>query len=291
MMAESKNPFSMRIFIPSGDPGGLKVVEKTNWTGVGVVFPRPLLSEVRKRSELDHAGVYILWGPGGSADIPHAYVGEGDPVLPRIEKHAREKDFWMQGAVFISKDENLNKAFVQHIEARLISLAPSAKRCELDNSNAPQPPSLSEADVDDAEAFLGDMLMCLPLFGIHFFEPTTLHRAASPELYLQRKKVQARGVETPQGFVMRAGSTVVGENKETPSIPLGAKALRRKLIEIGVLEPVRAGFRFTQDYTFSSPSAASQVVLGASGRGLREWKDATGTTLKKLREKSEGAGS
>ena len=27
-------PFSIRIFLPGGDPDGLRVVEKSNWTGV-----------------------------------------------------------------------------------------------------------------------------------------------------------------------------------------------------------------------------------------------------------------
>ncbi|MDA8064550.1 MAG: GIY-YIG nuclease family protein [Thermaerobacter sp.] len=289
MMGESKNPFSMRIFIPSGDPGGLKVVEKTNWTGVGVVFPRPLLSEVRKRSELDRAGVYILWGPGGSPDIPRAYVGEGDPVLPRLEEHARKKDFWTNGAIFTSKDRNINKAHVQHLEARLISLASKAKRCEMDNANSPQLPNLSEADYADVEAFLKDMLLCLPLFGINFFEPPSGECPGVPELYLRRKNIEARGVETPQGFVVSAGSTIAG--KAVPSTHSRTVALREELIKMGVLEPTDGGYKFTQDYPFSSPSAASDVVLGRSSNGLVEWKDATGTTLKELREKPEGAGS
>lgn len=291
MIPASERGFSVRIHIPSGVPDGLRVIEKSNWSGKGVVFPRALLPEARKRPELRRAGVYVLWGPSSSETLPRTYVGEGDPVLPRLDEHTKNKDFWTHGAVFTSKDENLNKAYVQHIEARLISLATRAKRCELDNANVPQLPSLSEADRDDAESFLVDMLLCLPLLGVHSFEQSSTGIPSAPEFHLRGKGIEARGSETPQGFIIRAGSTIVGLDNEATSIPRSAAGLRRKLVEIGVLERIDAGFKLTQDYVFSSPSAASDVVLGASSSGLQEWKDAKHRTLKEVREKIEGGAS
>ena len=85
--------FSVRIFIPSGEPEGLRIVEKSNWTGQGLVFPRSLYAEVRKRQELSRTGVYILWGPGESEQLPRVYVGESDALLPRLDSHAKKKDF------------------------------------------------------------------------------------------------------------------------------------------------------------------------------------------------------
>ena len=143
--------FSVRIFIPSGEPEALRIVEKSNWIGQGLVFPRALFAEARKRSELKRTGVYVLWGQGESGQLPRVYVGEGDPVLPRLDQHAKQKDFWTHAAVFTSKDQNLNKAHIQYLEARLVMLAAEAKRAELDNANVPQLPAMSEADVADAE--------------------------------------------------------------------------------------------------------------------------------------------
>jgi len=48
-------------------------------------------------------------------------------------------------------------------------------------------------------------------------------------------------------------------------------------------------YRFTQDYSFSSPSTAAAVVLGRSANGRIEWKDAQGRTLKELQEAEAGA--
>ena len=60
--------------------------------------------------------------------------------------------------------------------------------------------------------------------------------------------------------------------------------MRADLRRSGVLIEQGAALRFTQDYTFKSPSLASSIVLGRSSNGRTEWKDATGRTLKELQE-------
>ena len=57
-------PFSLRIFVADGDPDGLRIVDKSNWIGKALVFPRALLPQVKARSELAQTGVYPgLWVP------------------------------------------------------------------------------------------------------------------------------------------------------------------------------------------------------------------------------------
>jgi hypothetical protein len=63
--------FSLRIFVADGDPDGLRIVERSNWIGKALVFPRALLPQVKKRDELGQTGVYLLLGPRDD--------GEGDP--------------------------------------------------------------------------------------------------------------------------------------------------------------------------------------------------------------------
>ena len=40
-------PYSIRIFLPGGDPDGLRTIEKSNWSGAGIVIPRALMGEAR----------------------------------------------------------------------------------------------------------------------------------------------------------------------------------------------------------------------------------------------------
>lgn len=278
--------FSVRIFIPSGEPEALRIVEKSNWTGQGLVFPRAQWADARQRPELKRTGVYILWGPGESSQLPRAYVGEGDMVLPRLEQHASKKDFWTHAAVFTSKDQNLSKAHVQYLEARLVTLAHEAKRAELDNGNVPQPPALSEADVADAEGFLRDLLLCLPVVGVGLFENAKAGSAEAHDLFLKAKNIEARGVDSSDGFIVRAGSRAVAE--VVPSCYAYIIELRRALLKQQVFVLEGATWKLTQDYTFNSPSTADGVLLGRSTNGRTEWKDAKGRTLQELQEAEAG---
>jgi hypothetical protein len=254
--------FSVRVFLPDGDPDGLKVVEKSNWTGRGLVVPRSIFPEGRSRDELQHTGVYILVGPSESAALPKTYIGEGDPVLPRLDQHAKQKDFWTHAIAFTSKDANLNKAHVQRLEARLVELANRAKRCILDNGNVPQPPSLSEADTADVEGFLDDLLLCLPILGIGFFEPAPERESRSLRLNLKAKGVEAHGYESPKGFVVQAGSQAVKDDKMTPSIHGYLKDLRADLVRQEVFADKGDWYQLAQDYTFASPKELQEAQNG-----------------------------
>ena len=281
-------PFSLRIFVADGDPDGLRIVDKSNWIGKALVFPRALLPQVKARPELAQTGVYLLLGPRQDGDGDMLYVGEGDPIRPRLERHYAEKDFWTRAIGFTTGSAGqLNKAHVQFLESRLIALARAAKRMPLDNANQPAEPRLSEADRADMEVFLGHMLGMLPVLGVHAFEqaPSAPAAKASPVLTCKGKGVQATGYEASQGFVVRAGSQAVLDT--VPSMALhvrGMYDLRQELIGNGVLG-LRGGlYQFTQDYSFSSPSTAAAVVLGRSANGRIEWKSADGRTLKEIQE-------
>jgi hypothetical protein len=285
------NPFSLRIFVADGDPDGLRLVERSNWVGKALMFPRALLPQVKQRPELSQTGVYLLLGPREDGEGDMLYVGEGDPIRPRLESHYAQKDFWTRAVCFVATPGQLNKAHVQFLEASLIRLAKAAKRLPLDNANQPMEPSLSEADRADMQVFLDNMLGMLPVLGVHAFEQATRAQAPlAPVLTCKGKGVAATGYEASQGFVVKAGSQAVAET--VPSMQQyvrGMYDLRQELIANGVLALDGSGYRFTQDYSFSSPSTAAAVILGRSANGRIEWKDAKGRTLKELQEAEAGA--
>lgn len=278
-------PFSLRIFVADGDPDGLRVVERSNWVGKAIVFPRALLPRIKQRAELNQTGVYLLLGPREDGDGEMLYIGEGDPVRPRLESHYAQKDFWNRAVCFVAAPGQLNKVHVQFLEANLIRLAKAAKRLPLDNGNQPAEPSLSEADAADMQVFLENMLGMLPVLGIQAFEQATTMLATVAETMLtcRGKGMAANGYEATQGFVVKAGSQAVGEF--VPSMQQhvrGMYDLREELIGNGVLQREGDHFRFAQDYVFSSPSTAAAVVLGRSANGRIEWKDSRGRALKEL---------
>lgn len=276
------HPSSIRIFLAEGSPTGLRIVEKSNWIGQGIVFPRSGYSEVKGRSEFGKSGVYVVGGPSEGSGRDRIYIGEGDPVRPRLDSHFTKKDFWTWGFIFISKDNNLNKAHVQYLEARLCELADSAKRVELDNGNKPERPSLSEAEQAEMDAFLAEMLVCFPVLGVTAFESPAPSTAGSRIYITKARGADAKGFESEGGFVVQAGSVLCSDEAE--SIPPSLSTTRKELVDAGVIAARGDQLVMTQDYVFGSPSTAAGVVLGRSANGRIEWKDKAGRTLKEIQE-------
>lgn len=292
MNAEQKLGYSITIFIAGEKFSGLRTVDKTNWNGRGLICSRSSFPNLKKRDELKKAGIYILGGPPDDEGLPRVYIGEGDPVLPRLEEHHSKKDFWTQAVMFVSKDQTLNKAKIQHLESRLIEMAKMAKRCVLDNVNNPEKPSLSEAEEAEAEGFLEELLLCLPTIGVAFFEipqaPVAqgnvgaVANAQIEKLFLETNGAKAEGYESDEGFIVLKGSTVA--IAEAESIQDGTKKMRKLLIEQGIVSLQGNFYRFEQDYPFSSASRAASVIGGNNASGRELWKNAEGKKLKEIQE-------
>jgi len=275
-------PFYIRILVPTGNPDGLRVVEKSNWSGVGIVFNRSNFKESIKRPEFDKIGVYVLVGNDEESGSKTIYVGEGDPVKSRLNQHYINKDFWTWAVFFVSKDNSLNKAHVQHLESQLLTLARNAKLCKLDNGTEPNPPTLSEAETVLVESFLRDTLSIFPLLSLNVFETTVIPVGIKEFLYLDAKGIKARCYEDSKGFIVLKNSEAV--LNETNSIHQYLSEIRKDLIEKGVLSLDGNKFIFTQDYAFNSPSTASGVIMGRTSNGRTSWKNGEGIMLKEIQE-------
>ena len=165
-------PYTIRIFVQSGDPEGVKIVDRLNWTGKGIAVPRSSWAELRERAEFEKPGIYILTGSseGSDVDLPTVYVGQADGVRDRVDSHDLNKDFWDWAYIFVSSNDALNRAHITWLEHALTQRAQKANRCRLDNVISPREPSLSEAEKADTSAFLKEMLRILPLLGVRAFD-------------------------------------------------------------------------------------------------------------------------
>jgi len=289
MTIPEPRPTSIRIFLADGIPEGLRIVEKSNWTGRAVVASRSQLDRAMAREELIQPGIYVLTGQNEEG-LPSLYVGEADILRERLRQHAVNKEFWTRLVAFTSTNEGLNKAHVRYLESRLVGLAKDANQWELENGTQPASPPLSEADKADAEWFLAEMLVIFPLLGIDAFE-TAATQARShthpknhelPELYLRERCADAKGREVAEGFVVLKGSQA--RSTEVGSIQDYMRDMRKQLQDRGVLVAEGSNLVFTQDYRFTSPSNAAGVLVGGSANGRLAWKDKSGRTLKALQE-------
>jgi len=285
-----QRPFSITIFVPDGDPESLRLVQKSNWTGIGVVFNRTNYKQVVIQEEFNKTGVYVLVATSEGSGLPTIYIGEGDPVKDRLNQHYSKKDFWDWSVFFVTKDNSLNKAHVQHLEARLLDLARAAKQCKIDNTQKPLVPTLSKSQTADVESFLLDMLSIFPLLGLSIFEKTETTEATSETgglLFIEAKGIKATGYEGPKGFVVMKGSQLVKD--EVASIHNFMSTLRKDMLNQGVISTSGNAYIFNQDYVFKSPSTAAGVIQGRPANGRKDWKNSVGKSLRKLQEESAAA--
>lgn len=279
-------PAVIRLLLADGSADGFRVLDKSGWTGRCLVTSRADYARVRTREEWSRPGVYLLQGPQDGEERPRLYVGEADDVRARLDTHARDRDWWTLAVAFTSKDDTLNKAHVRYLESRLIARARETARVTLDNSTVPPTPPLSEADRAEADGFLAELLVIAPLTGVVAFEP--LQEVARGRPLLEVKGAggaAARGRETPEGFVVHAGSharTDLVRSVQGTSL----STLRDRLVSSGVLREDGAVLVFDRDHLFASPSTAAAVVLGRTANGRVEWRAADGRTLKELQEEA-----
>lgn len=275
-------PAVIRLFLAEGKADGFRMVERSNWTGLGLVCSRADYLHARRREEWSRPGVYFLSALGSQEERARLYVGEADDVRDRVDNHVKNKDFWTNVVAFTSKDGNLNKAHVRYLEARLLSLAGRADRVTLLNGTAPPLPRLSEADIAEIEGYLSEMLVILPLLGVVAFEALEREAPVGQRLVLTGKGAQGTGDDTSEGFVVFEGSRA--RLDEVPSINAGATRLRARLLADGVLVPDGDHLRFAKPFLFDSPSTAAAVLLGRTANGRIEWKDSQGRTLKQVQD-------
>jgi hypothetical protein len=93
------------------------------------------------------------------------------------------------------------------------------------------------------------------------------------------KGLTAKGKRSANGFVVFKGSQAVKEHREASP---RTKVKREQFVEDGLLAVNGDHLVFTQDYEFSSPSAAAGIIRGGSSNGLTNWKNSDGVALKDL---------
>ena len=255
--------------------------------GKSIAAPRTELDELLARDELDKTGVYI---PGGSDPVTgasRAYVGEAEVIRERL-KQRKTKEFWISAIVLVSKDENVTKAHVRHLESRLVSEAAKANRATLEQNQAGGS-RLPESDREDMEVFLARIRQLLPVLGSDVLSPIA-QRAAQNQpggvLICRNKGAEARGQRTADGFVIFKGAAAVLKERPAAENHPHVLARRKELIADGTLVEKGGFLIFIKDVEFSSPSAAAVVIHGGSANGLTAWKTASGKSLQQLDEQS-----
>lgn len=271
---------TIKIFLIDGEPNGRMSCELSNWSGKAYKIPRIKIKDCSDRADLTSTGVYLLFGKDDSGK-DKVYIGEAESILKRLNQQLTQKDFWNEAIIFISKDENLNKAHIKYLENRLHDIAKSANRYIVDNYIIPTQSSISESDRAEMEEFIENIKMLVNTLGHKVFDDKReISTKKKQDIFMIKaaRGADAFGEPTSDGFVVLKGSKFALTS--TPSMSTSLVKLRQKLIDDGVIYNVEGSLLLSDDYIFTSPSLAAAIVMGRNANGLEEWKLKNGQTLK-----------
>lgn len=271
---------TIKIFLIDGDPNGRMTCELSNWTGKAYKIPRNKIKDCKDREDVFNTGVYLLFGKDQDGK-ELVYIGEAENVLNRLNQHLAQKDFWNESIVFVSKDENLNKAHIKYLENRLYEITTNVDRYKLENSNTPTQSSISESDRAEMEEYIENIKLLVNTLGHKVFEQKReiQTKKKSNVFYINAARgANAKGEPNSDGFLVFKGSRT--SKNTVPSLSKSFINLRQNLIEKGILIEFPEYYEFSEDYIFTSPSLAAATVMGRNANGLTEWKLHNGTTLK-----------
>jgi hypothetical protein len=237
---------------------------------------------------MNKPAVYFLIGKDSEdALLPTAYIGEAENLWNRLSTHDSSKNFWQTAIVFVSKDNNLTKAYVRYLENRCLTIATQAKRFNLENGTESSLPSFSEADIAEMEEFLENLKLLLSALGYPILQEVISKEqknVSDPLFNCKGKGALATGRMTNDGFVVYKDSTITADISKAV-IDRNQKIIE-KLLANNYLEKRSDGlYTFVKDYVFNSPSAASGIVLGNLNSDWKKWKTESGKTLGEVYKK------
>lgn len=280
---------SLELYFIDGKPDGMQTAEVFNWTGHVLMTPRTRIAAALARKEAKYTGIHLLLGETEDGSV--AYIGEAASLADRIRNHDQKKDWWSLAVLVTTGANNLNKAHVRYLEARLLQKARQVGRVVLENGNAPNEPGLNEAAQANMEAFLDQLLMVLPALRIDMFVentrpfreqvPATIASGVEFRLANRSRDVEATALFIDGEFIVQAGSQASPEWQDDRTKSRGYARLQSQLKQRGLLRADGHRCVFVENYAFQSPSAAAAVVCGRQANGPRLWRNvATGQTYK-----------
>jgi hypothetical protein len=281
-------PKTIQIFLPGGDPRGIRVAEITTRIVQVIEVPRSLLQDFLKMPESDQVALYFLFGEAEDGSEQKVYLGQTGDLRARLVKHNKEKEFWERALVLISRTHSITGTHALFLEWHCLQAAGKAGRYALENGNSgtkPHTPAPLQADC--LEIFeTGHVL--LATLGYPLFDPVAKsagEQKAAELYYCSSAGTSGRGQYTEEGFVVLKAS--VGRRESVQSIKGTAdERFRLKLIEEGVMRVEGETVVFEKDHLFRSPSMAAVALLGRTANGWLEWKTKEGTTLDAVKRQS-----
>ncbi len=276
---------TIQIFLPGGDPRGVRVAEITTRIVQIIEVPRSLVDDFTEMPESGQVAVYFLVAHSEDGEDPKVYVGQTGDLRARLTRHNKEKEFWQRALVLVSKTNSLTQTHALFLEWFCIQAVRKAGRYVDENGNAgskPHTPPPLEADCHEIFETGRTLLATLGFPMFDAVAPSGSSAVKGDIFFCKSAGIDGRGLYTPEGFVILKGS--VGRRANVPSIQgTSDERFRQKLVETGVMKEEGETVVFQKDHLFNSPSMALIALLGRTANGWKEWKDTAGKSLDEVK--------
>ena len=275
---------NMNYFLMDSTPNGRIKCTLANWTGVAYKIPRVKLVDCKNIDYLKQSGVYFLFSKG-DGDKPLVYVGQsgtrknGEGILNRLkEHHASPKqglEDWYEAVAFTTSNNIFGATEISWLENRFFALALTAG-------------NVTEEKESELEEYVEYAKIVMGVLGHLVFEPLVQNRTIhntdheedddNLEFFMEQKMqntgmtVKAKCKRSSEGYIVLRGSVINSKTNEKTCSGVAKKAREKAKVD--------GNYTLLEDVLFSSPSAASMFVTGASSNGYTAWKTADGKTLK-----------
>jgi hypothetical protein len=284
----SMTPKTIQIYLPGGDPRGIRVADITTLTVQVIEVPRKLLPDFIKMPQSDQEALYFLFSEvEDGTEQKKVYFGQSGDLRHRLTTGHRDRD-WERVLVLVSRTNSLTRTHALFLEWHCIQASRMAGRYADENGNAgskPHTPAPLEADCLEIFETGRSLLATL---GYPIFDPVAKaveHSKADEIFYCTGSNANGRGQYTQEGFVVLKGS--IGRKENVPSIVGKAtERFRVKLLESGVMREEGDTVIFEKDHLFGSPSMAAIALMGRTANGWLEWKNEDGQTLDELKRQA-----
>ena len=131
-------PKTIQIFLPSGDPRGIRIAEVTTRIVQLIEVPRSRLKEFFAMPESRQVGIYFLFGNSDGDDGPKVYIGQTGNLKQRLTNHnkSEDKDFWDRVIIVLSRTHSLTQTHALFLEWHCIQAVRKAGRYLDANGNS-----------------------------------------------------------------------------------------------------------------------------------------------------------
>lgn len=276
-------PQTIQVFLPAGDPRGIRMAEITTRIVRVVAVPRALLPEFFSMPEAAGGAVYFLVGGDEDSVRPTVYIGQTGDLKKRLTKHNRDRNWeWQQAVVVLSRADSLTATHSLYLERLCIQSAKEAGRYVIENDTNGNRLNTTRPLEAECEELLETAKVLIATLGYRVFVPPAQPPEPDSLFFCRAAGADARAQYNAEGMVVLKGSKArlaCAENfKDKPLYKM-----RQTLIDAGILLPEGDSLLFTQDHPFQSPSSAAAVVAGNSMNGWVAWKDSRGRTLDEVK--------